>query len=310
MFGALSRVAPVPPVCRCLGVKSPFESLATERYLTMGDRARVRVLEFVSAVEPAAGTLLLVPGCATVFPSWEPAVRLLTHRFRVLYFESREKASSQMPDRRTERGITLHRMAQDLGELSAQLDLAPGGWHLLASSTGSTTALEALSLGWLKPAGAILVGAMPTQRVSRLAAFFTGCTPTPLKRFSLVFYRLYLRWVYADPRRHPTQYAKYARAADEVELPKIRPLLKEMSRHNCLPMAPQVTVPCLVVGASSDGMHTLVESRRLCQALPDGRFVDLGSNDAAHGQPLVEAMEAFVREHPSASPAAPRIPPA
>jgi hypothetical protein len=43
-------------------------------------------------------------------------------------------------------------------------------------------------------------------------------------------------------------------------------------------------------------MHTLEESRRLCEALPCGRFLDLGSNDAAHGQPLVDAIEAFVKE--------------
>lgn len=262
----------------------------------MEDRAQVRVLEFESAAPTAHGTVLLVPGCATVFPGWEEAVRLLARRFRVLYFESREKASSRMPDRRTERGITLHRMAQDLREVAAQLGLASGGWHLLASSTGSTTAIEAMSRGWLRPAGAILVGAVPRQRVSWLAAFFTGCTPTRLKRYSLFFYRVYLRWMYADPRRRPAQYAKYARAAEEVELPKIRPLLREMSRHTCLPMVPQVPVACLVVGASTDSMHTVEESRRLCRALPRGRFLDLGSNDAAHWQPLVDAVDAFVNE--------------
>jgi pimeloyl-ACP methyl ester carboxylesterase len=290
--------AVAPPTPDRLGKQrlTELERQARVRYCSMRDGARVRVLDFDLAPKVIKPSLLLVPGLATVFESWHRAVLLLTSHFRIFFFESREKVSSLMPDRESERGITLHRMAMDLEEVVAQLALDNDGFYALASSTGCTLLIEALSSNWIRPAGVILVGPMTRHRISRTAAFLTSCVPVAFKNLAMPFFQVYLHVVYANRKRSPEQFAKYVRAAADVQLPKVAGVLKEMTRHDCSGMVPKVKTPCLVVAESSDNMHLLAESQRFAQLLPRARLVDLGTNKAAHGQPLVDAILAFVAE--------------
>jgi alpha-beta hydrolase superfamily lysophospholipase len=273
-----------------------LESRAKVQSLSMPDHTRVRVLDFDYDPAREKPSLLLIPGLGTVFDSWAEAVRLLSPDFRIFYFESREKSSSVMADRVTERGITLHAMALDLPEVVKQLALPDDQYWVLASSTGCTILMEALGCGWMKPAGAILVGPMTRHRISRTAAFLTAWTPEPLKDLAMPFFRVYLHWVYANRRRHPEQYVKYLRAAEEVRLRKISPVLKEMTRHDATAFLSRIETPCRVVAASSDSMHLLSESQRIVRLLRRGSLVDVGTNKAAHGQPLIDAVCSFVTE--------------
>jgi alpha-beta hydrolase superfamily lysophospholipase len=279
---------------RSHGHLTALEKRARQHRMMMRDGVQVRVLEFDLGPQPARRTLLVVPGMATVFQSWQEAVQLLSDGYRIFYFESREKASSVLPDHPAKAIITLREMALDLGEVTRQLGLELHPYYVLASSTGSTILIEALSHGWILPRGAILVGPMVKPRIGRMAAFLTSCTPMALKNLVMPFYRAYLRAVYVNRKRHPEQYAKYIRAAEEVELPKIYRLLWEMTTYDGSELLANVTTPCLLAGASRDGMHVLAETRRIQRLLPKATVIDLGSNEAAHGQPLVDAIQAFV----------------
>lgn len=260
----------------------------------MSDGARVRVLDFDSPVGSRRGTVLLVPGFATVFQAWEEVVRLLCSRYRVLYFESREKGTCRMPDRRVERAVNLHRMALDLGETVRALGLDGEEYVALCSSTGGTILVEALSESWIRPAAAVLVGPAIEHRLSRWAAFGTSILPTPLRWLAMPLYRRYLAAVHVHRGRHPEQYSKYVRAAEEVSLPRIRRLLWEMTRHECWNRLPRVNVPCLVVTAADDGMHLVEDGLRAHRLLPDSRHAVLADNRATHSLPLIEVMEEFL----------------
>ena len=273
--------------------RSSLEKEAREQYVTVRDGARLRVLEFASAAGPAAKTLVLVPGLATVFQSWQEVVLSLSQDFRILYFESREKASSILPDRRAERHITLHEMALDLKDLARNMRLDERPYLVLCSSAGGTLVIEALSQGWMRPQGAILVGPMVRNRLSPVAAVLTSCTPMALKNVAMPFFRVYLHAVHVNQRRNPEQFTKYVRAAEDVHFPKVRRLLWEMTAFDCTELLSKITTPCLIVGAATDEMHAASEVRRTQQRIPGASFVDLGSNQAAHAQPLVDAIRAF-----------------
>ena len=96
--------------------RAELEKKAKVHYYTMSDGVEVRALEFDLVEQPNDYILLLIPGYVTVFQSWEKVMSLLTPEFRVLYFETREKASSNIPSRKLKRKITFDRMALDLKE--------------------------------------------------------------------------------------------------------------------------------------------------------------------------------------------------
>jgi len=275
--------------------RTALESRAQERYCAASDGAELRVLDFDEAGPDAEPTILLVPGFATVFPSWETVVSLLVPRHRVLYFESREKGSCRMPDRRTERAVDLHRMARDLAEIVPGLLRDGEEYWVLSSSTGGTILAEALSEGWLEPGAAVFVGPAIEHRLSRWAAFGTSMLPSALRFVAMPLYRHYLRRVHVDRGRHPEQYAKYSRAAEEVRLPRIRRLLWEMTRHQCWDLLPRISTPSLGVGAADDGMHAAEDGRRVQRLLVDAAYVELENNQATHSLALVRCLEEFGR---------------
>jgi alpha-beta hydrolase superfamily lysophospholipase len=240
-----------------------LEREARTHCLWMPDGTGVRVLEFGAAAAGSSRALLLVPGFATVFQGWAEAVRLLSAGFRLYYFETREKASSLLPRRRAVRAITLHRMALDVAEVVRQLELESRPYYVLASSTGTTLVLEALSRGWIRPRGAILVGPMARHRLSRVAALLAFCLPQALKGVGMPFYRLYLHTTYTHRERQREQYTKYVRAAAEVSLPRIRRLMWEMTSYDGTHLLAAIRTPCLLVGAASDNMHRSAETRRV-----------------------------------------------
>lgn len=276
------------------GHRTELEQGARERYCSMSDGAQVRVLDFDLAREQRAGTVLLVPGFATVFQSWEEVVRDLVLRYRVVYFESREKGSCRMPDQRVERAVGLRRMALDLSEVERALGLDEEPYFALSSSTGGTILVEALSEAWIEPSAAVLIGPAIEHRLSRWAALGTSILPSALRWLAMPLYRRYLRHVHIDRGRHPEQYAKYLRAAEEVRLPRIRGLLWEMTRHQCWDLLPRVETPCLVVGAADDGMHAAEDGRRAQRLLAAARYVELADNRATHSLALIEVVEAYL----------------
>lgn len=273
--------------------RTALERRAQERYCVTSDGAELRVLDFEEAGPDAGPTILLVPGFATVFPSWEAVVGLLVQQHRVLYFESREKGSCRMPDLRTERAVGLHRMARDLAEIVPGLLRDGEEYWVLSSSTGGTIMAEALSECWLEPEAAIFVGPAIEHRLSRWAAFGTSILPSALRLVAMPLYRLYLRRVHVDRGRHPEQFAKYSRAAEEVRLPRIRQLLWEMTRHQCWDLLPRISTPSLVVGAADDGMHAAEDGRRAQRLLVDATYVELENNQATHSSALVRCLEEF-----------------
>jgi len=276
-------------------LRSAFEREARERWLETDDGTRLRVLDFDGAGREAE-PLVVVPGFASVFQGWEEVVRDFAAGRRVLYFESREKGSSRMPDRATERAVSLSRMARDLAAVESGLELVPGGYAVLGSSTGCTILVEALEAGWLAPRVAVLVGPAIEHRLTPWAALGTSLLPTVLRPLALPLYRLYLRSVGVDRERHPEQFAKYFRAAQEASLPKIRRLLWEMTRQAGWERLPRVATPCLVVGAEDDGMHAAEDARRCVRLLPDARLIELADNRETHSTGLVEEVRSFLGE--------------
>ena len=275
---------------------SDFEKLASEHYFEMSDGVKVRILKFDLAEKPNETILFFIPGFVTVFQSWEKVLKPLSKEFQILYFESREKASSIMPNRKTERQITLQKMAHDIKEVIEQLELDKKSYVTVCSSTGGTIEVEALSKKWLNPKGAVMVGPTMEYNMKFIATFMVSVVPEFVKRLFFPFFKWFMGAVYVNKKEHPEQYAKYIRAGKEAKMRKIRRVLWQMRHYQCWEMVPKIDTYCLLVGASEDKMHRTEATKRVYELLPNAKFIDLGTNEAAHDMPLVEEIKKFVQE--------------
>ncbi|MEA2071461.1 MAG: alpha/beta hydrolase [Asgard group archaeon] len=273
--------------------QTELEKKAEINYYTMRDGAKVRVLDFNLAKNPHEYKIFLVPGFITVFQSWHRVVELLSKKYRVYYFESREKASSKMPWK-LKRKINLHKMAFDIKEVIEQMNLDQQKYIVLCSSTGGTIEIEALKNNWHKPAGAVMVGPTVEYHVSHFGAFLVQLVPGFIKNLFMPILRWYLGKKYVDAEKEPEQRAKYVRAAEEADIWKIRRLLRQFTKYKCWDMVPEVTTPVLLIGASVDKMHSTEECLKTHELMPNSQYIDLGSNKAAHSDPLVKEIEKYI----------------
>ncbi|HUU77688.1 MAG TPA: alpha/beta hydrolase [candidate division Zixibacteria bacterium] len=275
-------------------LRTELEKKAKPIYFTMSDGVQVRVLEFDLAENPHEYSIFVIPGFATVFQSWEIVLELLTKEFKVYYFESREKNSSIIPDKKIERNITLHDMAHDIKEVIEQMKLDNQKYITLCSSTGGTIEIEALSEKWLRPTGAVMVGPTTQYDVKWIAAAFVTVVPVFVKALYTPFFRWYIGTVYVNKKKYPKQYAKYIRAGEEANQRKIRKLLWQMTKYECWDMVPKIDTPTLLIGATEDKMHASELTMKVQELLQNSEYVDLGTNINAHSQPLIDVMKNFI----------------
>jgi len=277
-------------------LRTELEKKAEILYFKMSDGTKVRVLDFNLAEKPNKYTLFFIPGFITVFQSWHAALEVLSKDFRIYYFESREKHSSIMPNKKIERQIDLHKMAYDIKEVIEQLELDGTQYLTVCSSAGGTIEIIALSEKWLNPKGAVMVGPTVEYHMTRFIIYGLSIIPAFVKGLIMPFVRWYIRKVYVDKKEEPEQYIKYVRAAEESELRKIRKPLRQMRTNKCWDLLPKIEAKCLLIGASKDKTHLTEETFRTHELIPNSSFVDLGSNKASHSQPLANAINDFIIE--------------
>jgi len=277
-------------------LRAEIEKKAKEIYCEMSDGTKVRILDFDLAEKPNKYTIFLIPGFVTVFLSWEILIEILSKEFRILYFESREKSSSIAPNRKVQRSTTIRKMAYDIKEVVEQLELNKQDYIILCSSTGGTILVEALSEKWLDPPGAIMVGPTIEYHLKFVVPFLITVFPVFMKNLGMPIFRWYMGKFHVDKKEHPKQYAKYNRAGEEANLRKIRKVLWELWRYKCWHMIPKVETKTLLVGASTDKVHSTEECIRTHELMPNSSYIDLGDNIAAHSQPLADALMDFIKE--------------
>lgn len=277
-------------------LRAEIEKKAKEIYCEMSDGTKVKILDFDLAEKPNKYTIFLIPGFTTVFLSWEILVEILSKEFRILYFESREKSSSIAPNRKVQRSTTLRKAAYDIKEVIEQLELDKQDYIALASSYGGTILVEALSEKWVAPNGVCMVGPTVEYRMGLIGPFLITIVPDFMKNLFMPFFRWYLGKIHVDKNEHPKQYAKYLRSGEEAILRKIRKVLREIYRYKCWHMLPKIETRTLIIGASTDQVHSTEDAIRTHELVPNSSYVDLGDNIAAHTQPLADALQDFINE--------------
>jgi hypothetical protein len=277
--------------------RTEIEKKAEERYFTMRDGVKVRVLVFDLAENPHEYKIFMIPGFATVFQGWSEMIENLSKDFTIYYFESREKTSSIMPSRKIARNTNLHKMAYDIKEVIEELKLDEGKYITISSSTGGTIQVEALSEKWMNPNGAILIGPTIEYHVHWFAALMISIVPAFIKGLFMPMFRWYMGAIYVNKKKYPEQYAKYVRAGEEIDMIKIKKLMWQITKYKCWEMPPKIdNTKCILVGASEDKMHAAEETIRTHRLIPNSEYVDLGTNKATHSIPLIDLARKFITE--------------
>jgi len=213
--------------------------------------------------------ILFVAGWASTPFTWRYFMPHLSSWAEVHYFETREKASSNL-SRSTDVSITA--MASDIASYIEQ-NITGEPYGLIGASTGANLAISALRLA-ARPAWAVLV--LPHVRVPiatylNLFRFIPAPALRCLKPVILWLFRLN-RLVGRTSQKQEGAFA----ALQQADLAKLRrSLFSWMTyRLESSELANLSNLPCLIIAASQDSTHNAGDAQSISTDLPRSHYYD------------------------------------
>ena len=274
--------------------KTDFEQNAKEQYVKVSDGSEIRVLTFESlSEEPNNIEIFFIPGMMTIFPRWEKVVKELNDRYKIYYIESREKKTSKLTKKAK---IDIPQLSDDLIQVQNYLGLNKREYISVSSSLGGTTILEAAAKGELTPVGSVFVGPGSEFHFPKWLIFLLRITPAFILTLFKPLARFILGDIRVDKKNDPDQSRAYKRMIDEADFGRMKKCILNIYDYKGWSILPKVHHRALLVGATHDTLHESDFTKKIADSMPNGTFIDLITNQAAHDTPLVELTNAFVAE--------------
>jgi pimeloyl-ACP methyl ester carboxylesterase len=266
-----------------------------ERMVVVADGVRLKVREWRPPASAAQEPLFFIAGWISLVSGWRPLLEVLVPTRRVVYLETREKASAEV-DRRLLRPehFSIPRLADDLIAAAAALGLADGRTVLFGSSMGSNAILEALKGGRLPARAAFLVGPNAEFRFPAWGKVAVAILPAWLIERLKGFVVWYLRRFRVNARSDPEQMARYVRTVRAANALRLKLSAQAVLDYSALPGLETVPAPVAVAYAESDHLHGEGEVRRIVRAMPHGTAISCPSNTYMHTAAVAADLDGFL----------------
>ncbi len=264
------------------------------RHLTVEDGVRLRLYEWRPEIDDGTDPILFVAGWISLVTGWVPLLEKLVRSRPVFYLETREKESAEISaNLMRPSSFSVPRLAEDLVEVSNQLDLDGDRTVLFGSSMGSNAILEALKGDRLKAKGAFLVG--PN------AEFHFPWWGRPLVHLPSWIYSAakpfvvwYLRTFRVNVREDPEQMARYVRTVRAADPKRIMLSARAVIDYDAMPGLDTISSPVAVAYAANDTLHGAEEVQRIVDAMPRGVSVRCPSNTYMHTAEVITDLDGFL----------------
>lgn len=278
------------------------QAQATERWITLSDGVQLKLIDFQPNTPTSTRPLLFVAGWISLIDGWKQFLPTFTANRRVLYLETREKYSAQLPvgesGKRLDVAFDMPRMTLDLQEVVLAEGLTSAGYDLVGSSLGATTITEYLA-----------VAAEDDQAPEpHKAALIAPNADFPFPKWGLpimrygpsvlwTIFKPVLKWYLRNFRvSEPEQAAKYQKTIDQADLYKLRRNAVALIDYEIWSKLPAINTPTLVIAASSDKLHGIDNIQRMGELIAQAQIEILESNKATHAQPCSAAIVEFLQD--------------
>jgi pimeloyl-ACP methyl ester carboxylesterase len=216
----------------------------------------------------------------------------------VYYLETREKASAEISERLMRPvNFSIPRLADDLIEVSKQLELDCERTVLFGSSMGSNAILEALKGDRLTARAAFVIGPNAEFHFPWWGRPLVHLPPwvySAAKPFVL----WYLRTFRVNAREDPEQMARYVRTIRAADPERIMLSARAVIDYEAIPGLDTISSPVAVAYAANDTLHGEEEVERIVDAMPRGVAVSCPSNTYMHTAAVANDIEAYLDNLP------------
>lgn len=244
-----------------------------------------------SPPEPRPLTIFFIPGWISRMSGWKLVLREMTAIWPVIYLETREKNSAEAaPDA----SFGAQAIASDLRNVARELKLIPENTVWFGSSLGATAIMEAMAELEEQPLALALIGPNAEFRIPLWGRALIACFPPRLYFLMKPFVKWYLRTFRLDVANDRRQYEKYCAALDDADPVRLKRGARELARYTVWHRLSEIECPVLVFGGSQDILHEPKNLQLMEKLLPDGQYIDMGTNSATHSAAMVQHLVEFL----------------
>jgi pimeloyl-ACP methyl ester carboxylesterase len=261
--------------------------------LQVTDSVTLRIMTFNPPKPTDNPTVVFVPGWISRVVGWEPVLKEMTKDFRVIFVETREKISSQV---REPAGYGVTEIALDLVEVVKRFDLRSDNYIFFGSSLGATAILHSIQYLDQKPRALALIGTNATFSMSTFAKTFIRFLPPRFYLIARPFIKWYLKTFRLKVKNDDIQFKKYCAALDAADPWKLKKGAIALSTYEIWDLLNDISVPTLLVGAFEDNLHDHGIQKRIADALPNGKYLELKTNTFSHSGTIVVCLRNYLKD--------------
>lgn len=266
----------------------------SEHRITVEDGVSLRILEWMPGCDNGGPPVYFVAGWISLVEGWRPLLEEMVARRRVVYIETREKASAEIAAARLEVGnFTIQRLADDLAAVAAHFGLDDGEAVLFGSSMGSNAILEVLKNDRLRARAAFLIGPNAQFRFPPWGRLAVRLVSPALVEKLKGFVIWYLRRFRVNSREDPAQMARYQRTVRSADPLRLKLSALAVLDYSALPGLETISTPVAVAYAASDVLHGEEEARSIVERMPRGHAIACPSNTYMHTAAVIEEFDRF-----------------
>lgn len=261
----------------------------------VGDGVRLRCYRWDPRSQIGAAPVFFIAGWISLVTGWKALLQELVRTRQVVYLETREKPSAEIPPRLMKASdFTIQRLADDLVSAAGTLGLDNDRTILFGSSMGSNAILEALKGSRLQAKAAFLVGPNAEFYFPAWGKVAVRVVPAWLIERLKGFVIWYLRKFRVDSNSDPEQMARYVRTVRAADALRLKLSARAVQGYSALPGLESITAPVAVAYAESDILHDERKVRRMVDAMPLGTAVSCPSNTYMHDVDVARDLDAYL----------------
>ena len=263
----------------------------------VSDGISLKIIDFIpKKVSPDKPIIIFVAGWISLISGWKGVLKVLTSEYRVLYLESREKQSSIVPNVKKVK-FSIERLKLDISEVISKIITPSGKFILAGSSLGASAILEYCGSEKREPLSAVLIGPNTEFRFPRILGALLPVMPPSLYVLIKPVVKWYLRNFRLDKKNSMEQIEKYEKTLDCADPYKLKANALAIKNYAIWDRINSITVPCLILGATTDTLHGTENIKHLLNIMPYASYIEFESNMDTHSEKAGHAIVDYIQRY-------------
>jgi len=275
------------------GVPELPNSIGEERIIRVSDDLSLRVFIWEPANQSSKIPILMVPGWGSVFEGWRPLVSEWVQGRKIIYIETREKASAIFDNKMKQKDFIISEYIEDIEKIIEKLQREnelDDNFHLFSSSLASTIIIHGLQEKKISGKSSIFLA---PNRKFRFPLWAKILIKLPLPKFTLKWLIKIAIWAVERKVEEEGQKIRYRRTLLSQNYERIRYSARYLMGYSLPEDLSNIEIPCAILTAESDKLHGMKDVEFISRKVTNMSVISIPSNQYAHQAEALNEIESF-----------------